>query len=112
MTPTLGAVLRQQREVRGLTASETARGAGISAAYVAKLENDEIKRPSPMVLRQLGDVLGIPYADLMVLAGYPVPGLEEPDAGSIQLKTTIMEGEVVFHAGNGMARDGADSRGA
>ena len=83
MTPTLGAVLRQQRKVRGLTASETARGAGISGAYVAKLEKDEVKRPSPVVLRKLGEFLGLPYADLMALVGYPVPGVEEPDAARL-----------------------------
>ena len=73
-----GSVLRQAREVRGLTSSETARGAGISSAYLNKLESDAVKRPSPGVLHRLGEVLGIPYAELMALVGYRVPGVEGP----------------------------------
>ena len=83
MIPSLGAVLRQAREVRGLTGSETARGAGISQAYITKLENDEVRRPSPVVLQRLGEVLGVPYAELMVLVGYAVPGVEEPDGARL-----------------------------
>ena len=78
MAPSVGAVLRQAREVRGLTASETARRAAISQAYMHKLEQDDVKSPSPTVLQRLGEVLGVPYAELMVLAGYPMPGVEEP----------------------------------
>lgn len=79
MAASLGAVLRQAREVRGLTASETARGAAVSQAYITKLENDEVRRPSPLVLQRLGEVLGIPYGQLMTLVGYAVPGVEVPD---------------------------------
>jgi transcriptional regulator with XRE-family HTH domain len=83
MAPTLGAVLRQAREVRGFTASQAARGAGISQAYLNKLENEGVKRPSPMVLRRLGEALAVPYADLMALVGYHVPGVEEPDGARL-----------------------------
>ena len=77
MAPSIGAVLRQAREVRGLSALEASRSAGISSAYLSKLENDAVKRPSPQVLHQLGEVLGVPYADLMVLVGYRVPGVDD-----------------------------------
>jgi transcriptional regulator with XRE-family HTH domain len=70
----MGIVLRQAREVRKLSAVEAARAAGISAAYLSKLENDAVKKPSPLVLHQLSESLTIPYADLMRLSGYPVPG--------------------------------------
>jgi transcriptional regulator with XRE-family HTH domain len=73
---TIGAVLRQAREVRGLSSIEVARGADISPAYLSKLENDAVKRPSPGVLHRLGEVLGVPYAELMVLVGYQVPGTD------------------------------------
>lgn len=69
-----GAVLRQAREVRELSAIDAARAAGISSAYLSKLENDAVKRPSPHVLHQLGEALAVPYAELMRLSGYPVPG--------------------------------------
>lgn len=69
-----GAVVRQAREVRGLSAVDAARAAGISAAYLSKLESDAVKKPSPHVLHQLSEALSVPYADLMRLCGYHVPG--------------------------------------
>src|SRR6476661_1740024 len=78
MVTTIGNVLRQAREVRELTAVDAARAAGISGAYLSKLENDAVKRPSPHVLHQLSEALDVPYAELMRLSGYVVPG--DPDA--------------------------------
>lgn len=77
MAASLGAVLKQAREVRALSAVDAARAAGISAAYLSKLENDSVKKPSPPVLHQLSEALTLPYAELMRLTGYQVPG--EPD---------------------------------
>lgn len=74
MTASIGAVLRQARRVRAQSAGDTARAAGISAAYLSKLENDAVKKPSPHVLHQLSEALAVPYADLMRLSGYRVPG--------------------------------------
>jgi len=73
---TIGAVLRQAREVRGHSSIEAARRARISPAYLSKLENDAVRRPSPAVLYRLSEVLGVPYADLMALVGYPLPGVD------------------------------------
>jgi transcriptional regulator with XRE-family HTH domain len=70
----LGTVLRQAREVRELSGVDAARAAGISAAYLSKLENDAVKKPSPLVLNQLSEALTVPYADLMRLSGYRLPG--------------------------------------
>lgn len=80
MAVTLGTILRQAREVRELTAGDAARAAGISAAYLSKLEADSVKRPSPHVLHQLSEALDIRYADLMSLSGYVVPGVAETQA--------------------------------
>ncbi len=74
MGSSFGAVLKQAREVRELSAVDTARAAGISAAYLSKLENDAVKKPSPPVLHQLSEALAVPYAELMRLSGYRVPG--------------------------------------
>jgi len=81
MPSSIGAVLRQAREVRALSAVDAARSAGISAAYLSKLENDAVKKPSPPVLLQLSEALAVPYADLMRLSGYRVPG--ESDASPV-----------------------------
>jgi transcriptional regulator with XRE-family HTH domain len=74
LASSFGAVLRRAREVRELSAGDAARAAGISAAYLSKLESDAVKRPSPPVLHRLSEALGLPYADLMRLSGYRVPG--------------------------------------
>jgi HTH-type transcriptional regulator, competence development regulator len=82
--PSFGAVLRQAREVRRLSAVEAARAAGISAAYLSKLENNAVKKPSPHVLLQLSEALSVPYAELMRLNGYRVPGeLEQMATGTV-----------------------------
>jgi len=79
--PSFGAVLKQAREVRELSAIDAARAAGISPAYLSKLESDAVKKPSPHVLHQLSEALAVPYTELMRLSGYRVPGTPE-DNGS------------------------------
>ena len=73
MAPSIGTILRQAREVRQLSAVDAARGAGISPAYLNRLENDAVKKPSPHVLHQLSEALSLPYNDLLRLSGYPLP---------------------------------------
>lgn len=92
MAPSIGAVLRQAREVRRLSAVDAARAAGISGAYLSKLENDAVKKPSPPVLLQLSEALGIPYADLMRLSGYRVPGV--PAASPVVTVSAALFGDV------------------
>jgi transcriptional regulator with XRE-family HTH domain len=77
VAPSIGAILRQAREVRQLSAGDAARAAGISAAYLNRLENEAVKKPSPHVLHQLSEALNVPYNDLLNLSGYPLP--HEPD---------------------------------
>jgi HTH-type transcriptional regulator, competence development regulator len=77
VAPSIGAILRQAREVRQLSAGDAARAAGISAAYLNRLENDAVKKPSPHVLHQLSEALSVPYNDLLHLSGYPLP--HEPE---------------------------------
>src|SRR6476469_43232 len=84
MVTTIGNVLRQAREVRELTAVDAARAAGISGAYLSKLENDAVKTPSPHVLHQLSEALNVPYAELMRLSGYVLPGASDAEpAGNV-----------------------------
>ena len=84
MAESIGAVLRQARGVRGLSVVDAARAATISPAYLSRLESDSVKKPSPQVLHQLSEALGIPYAGLMRLSGYRVPGHpDEPAASSV-----------------------------
>ena len=69
----MGGTLRQARAVRELSVVDAARAAAISPAYLSRLEGDAVKKPSPHVLHQLSEALGVPYADLMHLSGYRLP---------------------------------------
>ncbi len=69
----LGARLREVRELKKLSISLVAEKAGISTAYLQKLEVGHVRQPSPRVLHALAGVLEIAYSELMRLAGYIVP---------------------------------------
>ena len=73
MERTLGSQLRDLRRMRGLSLKAVADPAGVSAAYLQKLERDGVDAPSPHRLHRLAEVLDIDYADLFRLAGYPLP---------------------------------------
>ena len=62
--------LRRAREGRCLSLQATAEPADITAPYLLKLERGQVTTPSPHVLGRLGLVLGVPYLELMELAGY------------------------------------------
>ena len=86
MASSFGSVLKRAREVRELSVVDAARAAGISAAYLSKLESDAVKKPSPHVLHQLSEALTVPYAELMRLSGYRVPGeAQEKGAEAVDL---------------------------
>ena len=74
----LGARLRGVRELRHKSLSAVARAAGISTAYLQKLEVGDVRQPSPHHLYTLSTVLDIDYAELMRLAGYVVPSTGTP----------------------------------
>lgn len=67
---TLGSHLKSARRLAGQSLRKTAEPAGISPAYLQKLEADGVDSPSPRVLFRLAEVLGLSYATLMDLAGY------------------------------------------
>jgi transcriptional regulator with XRE-family HTH domain len=90
MTARLGLTLRRAREVRGLSAVNAARAAGISSAYLSKLEKDAVKKPSPQVLHSLSEALTVPYEALMRLSGYRVPG-EAANDDSSRLRTSLFD---------------------
>ena len=73
--------LRGLRDLRGLSLRGTAEPAGISPAYLQKLERGAVESPSPHALHALAEVLDTPYSDLMALAGYAVPEAPEGRRG-------------------------------
>lgn len=72
----LGEQLHVVRKMRHLSLAAAAKPAGISAAYLQKLERGDVKEPSPRVLYGLSQALEVPYDRLMELAGYVVPGAD------------------------------------
>jgi transcriptional regulator with XRE-family HTH domain len=89
----LGDRLRRARQKRSLT--EVAAAASISTAYLQKLEAGAVRQPSPNVLHQLADALGINYADLMRLVGYVVPGeQEDPERPPYELRYALSSEEL------------------
>jgi transcriptional regulator with XRE-family HTH domain len=78
----MGATLKQARAVRELSVVDAARAAAISPAYLSRLEGDAVKKPSPHVLHQLSEALGVPYEDLMRLSGYRLAG--KPDGQAVR----------------------------
>ena len=80
----LGKLLNEVRTLKGLSLSKVAKPAGISPAYLQKLEKGEVMTPSPRILHDLSEALEVSYTNLMKLAGYVVSS--QPDSGSESLK--------------------------
>jgi transcriptional regulator with XRE-family HTH domain len=78
-TEGMGEVIRAHRESAGLSVQAAAERAKISAGYLFKLEGGSVGSPSPRVLHRVSGVLGVPYWELMRLAGYVPAGQPEPD---------------------------------
>lgn len=76
----LGKRLRDVRELRGLSLAQTAKAAGVSTAYVQKVERGEVSSPSPHKLRSLAKALEAPYWELMRLAGYATSDAEASES--------------------------------
>jgi transcriptional regulator with XRE-family HTH domain len=70
MSEELGPTIRAARERARLSTQAAAAPAGISPAYLNKLESGKVNTPSPRVLHRLSEALDIPYWTLMELAGY------------------------------------------
>lgn len=85
----LGAQLHEVRRLKDLSLKAVSEPAGISPAYLQKLERNEVKRPSPHVLFALAEVLEVPYGGLMEAAGYVVPAADEKK---------VKPGSVLAHA--------------
>jgi len=69
----LGDKLRQYRNLKGLTLRDVERETKVSNAYLNQLEQGNIKEPSPHFLHRLANFYGVPYSNLLKLAGYLTP---------------------------------------
>lgn len=67
---TLGEQLRTLRFMSQQSLRTVADATGYSAAYLLKLERDDVRGPSPHLLRALARHFSVSYLGLMELAGY------------------------------------------
>lgn len=65
----LGKILKEARELKGISLRELEIQSGISNAYLSQLENDKIKKPSANTLYRLSELFNMNFDDLMVSAG-------------------------------------------
>ena len=70
MKSKLGNKLRQVRKLKSLSLRDVEADTGISNAYLSQLERGDASNPSPKKLKSLAEHYDIPYADLLILAGY------------------------------------------
>jgi transcriptional regulator with XRE-family HTH domain len=73
MAEQLGPRLIEVRKLRQKSLRKVAEGADISASYLQKLEQGQVKNPSPNVLYAISEALDVSYSSLMKAAGYVVP---------------------------------------
>jgi len=72
----LAQMLKQTRQLLGLSVRRAAAAAEISSTYLSQLEAGTIREPSPRVLHNLALAYDLSYAELMRLSGYVVPGTD------------------------------------
>lgn len=77
----LGHFLRNARESRDLSLRAVEESTGVSNAYLSQLEHGKIRQPSPTVLHKLSILYEGSYAEMLRLAGYPMP--ETGGAGNV-----------------------------
>jgi transcriptional regulator with XRE-family HTH domain len=70
---TLGSLLKEVRETKGISMRQVEKEVGISTAYLSQLENGTIAKPSPDKLYRLASLYEASYQDFMVAAGYIAP---------------------------------------
>lgn len=89
----LGERLTEVRRLRGGSLRDVAEKAGISAAYLQKLERGQVQGPSPNVLYALARALNTQYSGLMRMAGYVVPRGSVERTGSGSMLTHALSSE-------------------
>ena len=90
----LGQYLKMAREYRKFSLRDVENATAISNAYLSQLEGNKIKQPSPKVLHKLSELYNISYAEIMKLAGYPIPeGSENTSSLQARIGPTTLDEE-------------------
>lgn len=70
---TLGEYVKARRLAGGLDTRTCFEHAGLSESYWYRLENGEVQRPDPALLRKVAETISCPAEDLYALCDYPIP---------------------------------------
>lgn len=79
----LGSFIKEKRTEKGLSIRKLAELADISHTEVKRIEDGIRKQPSPQVLRSIASALGVPYENLMTVAGYIDEPADKPTGGTV-----------------------------
>ncbi len=83
----VGAVIRRERRVRGMTLKELAGRAIVSVVYLGEIERGK-KYPSPVVLERLAAALDLATPDLLMLIALTLRGEERVVTRAIGFATS------------------------
>ncbi len=72
----LGQFIKNIRTGKHLSQEDVANAAGLARSYISRLEDDQFKTPSAMVLIRLAKGLGVSHDALFLAAGY-LPHIEK-----------------------------------
>lgn len=85
----LARLLIEGRERQGLKQRELAERSGVSRDEIGRIESGKIGLPGPEILKALSRVTGVPVADFVRAAGYPIETAAEAE--------TMRQDSVVKH---------------
>lgn len=66
---TLGEIITEAREKKGLSQRQLAQKAKINNSELSKIESGKRKEPNPKILRKISNIIDVNYSDLMYKIG-------------------------------------------
>jgi transcriptional regulator with XRE-family HTH domain len=76
----LGATIRQRRKDLGLSTTRLAELTDMNQASIVRFEQGQFLNPDPEKLRAIAEALDLNLADVLAMAGYPIP-IDLPSVG-------------------------------
>lgn len=80
----LGKFIKRIRHEKKLTQEEVAKAGGLARSYISRLEDNDFKSPSAMLLVRLAKGLGVSHDTLFHVAGY-VPKMDKTNLPSFDV---------------------------
>lgn len=87
----IGAVIRQTREKKGISGRRLAAMINMHHGYLSRLEAGDYRRPSPEIIERIASALNINYDDLFAMAGHHAPSSLPGYAPYIRAKYDVDE---------------------